>query len=144
MTAFVAIGAALASWRGGNDAVATASAALLPAFYFGCRWVPARGPREPWTAALFLLLLTMIVSDSAQYFVGRAFGRRKLAEVISPKKTLEGALGGFVFGTPLMVMARRVVAAGGPGALARCWASRLSRSASSAISSSRCSSGARG
>jgi phosphatidate cytidylyltransferase len=46
--------------------------------------------------AVLLLLLTIVVSDSAQYFTGRAFGRHKLSPVISPKKTLEGAVGGFV------------------------------------------------
>jgi phosphatidate cytidylyltransferase len=44
------------------------------------------------------LMLTVVVSDSAQYYSGRAFGRRPLAPVISPKKTIEGAIGGFVFG----------------------------------------------
>lgn len=106
MTAFVAIGAlSLAAWRGGNDAVATASAAMFPSLYFGLpigAMLAIRESRGP--AALFLLMLTVIVSDSAQYFVGRAFGRRKLAERISPKKTIEGAYGGFVFGTLLLVL----------------------------------------
>ena len=43
-------------------------------------------------------MLTVIVSDTAQYYTGRAFGRRPLAPAISPKKTIEGAVGGFVFG----------------------------------------------
>ena len=49
--------------------------------------------------ALFLLMLTIIVSDTAQYYTGRLTGRTPLAPSISPKKTLEGAIGGFVFGT---------------------------------------------
>lgn len=36
-------------------------------------------------------------ADSAAYFVGRALGKHKLAPVISPNKTVEGALGGVVF-----------------------------------------------
>ena len=43
-----------------------------------------------------LLAIIVIVSDSAQYFVGRLAGRRKLAPSISPAKTIEGALGGVV------------------------------------------------
>jgi len=54
------------------------------------------GPR-----GLFLLMLTVIVSDSMQYYSGRLFGRRPLAPMVSPKKTIEGAIGGFVFGTAL-------------------------------------------
>ncbi len=43
------------------------------------------------------VLLTMVLawgSDTAAYFVGRKFGRTKLAPRISPKKTLEGSAGG--------------------------------------------------
>jgi phosphatidate cytidylyltransferase len=46
-----------------------------------------------------------VISDSAQYYTGRAFGRRPLAPAISPKKTVEGAIGGVVFGTVFMVVA---------------------------------------
>jgi len=50
-----------------------------------------RGP-----AVLMTLFVLIVVSDSAQYFSGRALGRHKLAPVISPKKTVEGAIGGLV------------------------------------------------
>ena len=61
-----------------------------------------------WQATL-LLLATIVVSDSGQYYTGRAFGRRPLAPTISPKKTLEGAIGGVVLGTVFMVVAGRTV-----------------------------------
>lgn len=48
----------------------------------------------PWT--LVFLLAVIALSDSAQYFCGRAFGHRKLAPAISPAKTIEGAIGGVV------------------------------------------------
>jgi len=48
----------------------------------------------PWT--LLFLITVIALSDSAQYFCGRAFGRRKLAPAISPAKTIEGAVGGAV------------------------------------------------
>lgn len=51
---------------------------------------------------LLLLLGTVMVSDTAQYYGGRLFGRRPLAPVISPKKTVEGALCGFAAGTLLL------------------------------------------
>lgn len=52
---------------------------------------------------LMPLIFTVVVSDSAQYYTGRAFGRRPLSPAISPKKTIEGALGGLVFAVPAMV-----------------------------------------
>jgi phosphatidate cytidylyltransferase len=52
---------------------------------------------------LLLLLVVIVVSDSAQYYTGRAFGRRPLSPIISPKKTVEGAIGGVLFGTLAMV-----------------------------------------
>jgi phosphatidate cytidylyltransferase len=44
--------------------------------------------------ALTWLIVVIGASDSAQYYSGRAFGRRKLAPAVSPAKTVEGALGG--------------------------------------------------
>ena len=46
-----------------------------------------------------------MISDTAQYYTGRAFGRRLLAPAISPKKTVEGAIGGFTFGAAIMTVA---------------------------------------
>jgi phosphatidate cytidylyltransferase len=55
--------------------------------------------------ATLLLLGTIVVSDSGQYYTGRAFGRRPLAPAISPKKTVEGAVGGLVLGMMFMMFA---------------------------------------
>src|SRR5262249_20125883 len=54
--------------------------------------------------ALFLLLLTVMVSDTAQYYTGRALGRRLLAPAVSPKKTVEGAVGGFICGAIVLAV----------------------------------------
>jgi len=48
------------------------------------------------TAVLFLPVAVTWLGDTAAYFGGRAFGRRKLAPRTSPKKTWEGALLGFI------------------------------------------------
>ncbi|HEX7087245.1 MAG TPA: phosphatidate cytidylyltransferase [Vicinamibacterales bacterium] len=49
-----------------------------------------------------LLMLTVIASDTSQYYAGRMLGRSPLAPTISPKKTVEGAIGGFVGGMAAM------------------------------------------
>jgi phosphatidate cytidylyltransferase len=46
--------------------------------------------------ALTWLVGVIAISDSAQYYSGTLLGRRKLAPVISPKKTIEGAIGGLI------------------------------------------------
>ncbi len=45
---------------------------------------------------LLLALLTTFATDTGAYLVGRAIGRHPLAPAISPNKTWEGAIGGFV------------------------------------------------
>jgi phosphatidate cytidylyltransferase len=44
--------------------------------------------------AIILMVLLVVASDSGAYFVGRAIGRRKLLPLVSPNKTVEGAIGG--------------------------------------------------
>ncbi|MBP6716654.1 MAG: phosphatidate cytidylyltransferase [Acidobacteria bacterium] len=58
--------------------------------------------------ALMMMIGVIVVSDSAQYYTGRAFGRRKLAPVISPKKTVEGAIGGAIIATIAGVLFARL------------------------------------
>jgi len=100
LTALVALGSlTLTRWQGGNDALALAAVAIFPTLYLGLPIGAMVAIREArGREALFLLMLTVVVSDTAQYYTGRAFGRRPLAAGISPKKTIEGAVGGFVFG----------------------------------------------
>jgi len=47
--------------------------------------------------------LAVWVSDSAAYFVGRAIGKHKLCPAISPGKSVQGAIGGLLFGIPVAV-----------------------------------------
>ena len=45
---------------------------------------------------IFLLLTITWCGDTGAYFAGRFLGKRKLFPRVSPKKTIEGALGGYV------------------------------------------------
>ena len=48
---------------------------------------------------LILLLLAVIwLGDTGAYFTGRAIGRHKLIPVVSPGKTIEGSVGGLIWG----------------------------------------------
>jgi phosphatidate cytidylyltransferase len=49
---------------------------------------------RPESLVYFFMLIW--ASDTGAYFAGRAFGRRKLFERVSPKKTWEGFIGGAV------------------------------------------------
>jgi phosphatidate cytidylyltransferase len=55
-----------------------------------------------WDAAprglawMLTVILATWIGDSAAYLLGRAVGRRRLAPVLSPKKTIEGAVAGLV------------------------------------------------
>ena len=61
--------------------------------------------------AMFFILLILCFAwggDTCAYFAGRAFGKHKLCPVVSPKKTVEGAVGGvlgtMVFGVLITVI----------------------------------------
>ncbi len=52
---------------------------------------------------LLLVVLSTFAVDTAAYFVGRRFGKHQLAPRISPAKTREGAVGGFIAGVAVSV-----------------------------------------
>ena len=87
----------LRSDRVGTPILADTAAAVLAPVYIGVPLgalvgVHAIAGRE----AVLLLIATVAVSDTSQYYTGRAFGRTPLAPLRSPKKTREGAVGGFI------------------------------------------------
>lgn len=79
-----------------------AGAALIGAFYvpvlfsylYLIRSIPGTGIYLIW----FVFIISWF-SDTAAYYTGRAFGKTKLCPEVSPKKTVEGAVGGLLGST---------------------------------------------
>lgn len=45
---------------------------------------------------LVVIMLIVMTNDSAAYYSGRAFGKHKLYPLVSPNKSIEGAIGGLI------------------------------------------------
>ena len=77
-----------------QDALITVSGLLYPVFLLTYA-VTMRILPDPYRDSLLILALAATVAaDTFAYFVGVTLGRRKLCPAISPKKTIEGSLGG--------------------------------------------------
>ncbi|MGA8849214.1 MAG: phosphatidate cytidylyltransferase [Dehalococcoidia bacterium] len=71
---------------------------IVGALYVGWMlsyWLNLRGLADGrnW---VYLAMLTTFANDTSAFFIGRARGKHKLAPMISPAKTWEGAIGGLV------------------------------------------------
>jgi phosphatidate cytidylyltransferase len=69
---------------------------LLPAL--ALLWIRDRSGGDGLALLMWVFLVTW-ATDIGAYFVGRAYGRRKLAPSISPGKTVEGLWGGVAVAT---------------------------------------------
>lgn len=104
--AFGLIALPLASLRRGGDwgpALAEIGATFFIASFVGVLFGYLIGLRtiddlpkgeETGSDLVFLLFFVVWGSDTAAYYVGTRLGRRPLAPLVSPKKTVEGAVGG--------------------------------------------------
>jgi len=68
---------------------------LLSSYIVSLRVLEFEG-RDVGIAWVFLVLTITWMGDTGAYFAGRFLGKHKLFERVSPKKTMEGAIGGYV------------------------------------------------
>ena len=54
------------------------------------------------------IFLIILMNDSFAYLIGKQFGKNKLYPSVSPKKTVEGAIGGLVFGLLAAVLIAQI------------------------------------
>lgn len=75
------------------------SCVILLSFY-SFVYLKYRLPRAEYSAeAIYFIVLILCYAwggDTFAYFAGRFFGKHKLAPIVSPKKTVEGAIGGIL------------------------------------------------
>ncbi|MDY3115580.1 MAG: phosphatidate cytidylyltransferase [Sutterella sp.] len=73
---------------------------FVPAAYLSMLWLYQAGD---WVLVLSVFLIVW-GADISAYFCGRAWGRHAMAPAISPKKTLEGALGAYLIVTLFFIL----------------------------------------
>ena len=102
LLALIVLAITLAIWLRPTppEMVDTAASTLFPVLFVGlalAHLIRLRAvPGEDGQDLLLLLFLCVIMGDTAAYYVGSTIGRHKMAPLISPKKTWEGALGGLI------------------------------------------------
>ncbi len=91
---------AVTTFSRGKVNIEQSSTALLVSLYIIAAFSAMVYLRDFHDAGKYLYLLAFIgawVPDTFAYFTGRLFGKHKLIPDVSPKKTVEGAIGGAVF-----------------------------------------------
>lgn len=95
----VAAAAAVGRGRPDEDALRLVAVTLFPLIYLAIPLgIAASLDADRGPLSLLVPFLVVVVSDSARSYGGRTLGRHTLAPVISPKKTVEGAITGLVAG----------------------------------------------
>ena len=57
---------------------------------------------------IFFFLLVVWFGDTGAYYIGRRWGKHKLAPTISPRKTIEGSLGGLLGNTLAAALSKKI------------------------------------
>ncbi|MEG8946228.1 phosphatidate cytidylyltransferase [Rosettibacter firmus] len=103
-------------FRKKESPIANLGATLIGVFYIGFFSASIEKIREFYRETLFnydqggYLIISILASiwicDTAAYFIGSAFGKHKMFPRISPNKSWEGALAGFIFSILTMIVAK--------------------------------------
>ncbi|HET8674914.1 MAG TPA: phosphatidate cytidylyltransferase [Blastocatellia bacterium] len=103
--AIISFAAALARPEDMSRSLASVSAtvfgviytALLAAYLVGVRMTPDTEATPKVAAKLLTMFFAIVMmTDTGAYYTGRTLGRHKLAPRVSPGKTIEGSIGGFI------------------------------------------------
>lgn len=116
---YVVLISGLELFRNSGSALKNIGGSLLGIFYIGLFASAVLGIREfyPPVGDLYLrggyliisILAAIWICDSAAYFGGLKFGKHKLFERVSPKKSWEGAIFGFIFSIIAMIAAKIII-----------------------------------
>lgn len=91
-------------FKGRQPYIANVATTVLGMIY--CGWLPLHliflrnlnnAQYQSGLGFVVLMLISVILTDTGCYYIGRHFGKHKLAPIISPNKTIEGSLGGCFF-----------------------------------------------
>ena len=73
------------------------AACYMTSVYIICGFLSVQLLRDIVPISYLLVFIGAWVTDTFAYFTGVFFGKHKLCEAVSPKKTIEGSIGGTVF-----------------------------------------------
>ena len=105
-------------FRNKGSAIHNIGSTLLGIFYIGLFSSSILGIREFYSNSLHYnnggliiisIFITLWATDSAAYFLGSAFGKHKLFPRVSPNKSWEGAIAGFIFAIVTMVVLNTIL-----------------------------------
>jgi phosphatidate cytidylyltransferase len=106
-------------FRNKESAISNLGITLLGVFYIGFFSASLVDLREFYNDSAFTysqggyliisILISIWICDSAAYFIGTAFGKHKLMPRISPNKSWEGAIAGFIFSVITLIAAKELL-----------------------------------
>ena len=106
-------------FRNKGSAILNSGSTLLGLFYLGLFTSTLVLIRENYADSeiiyneggylIISIMASIWICDSAAFFIGSAFGKHKLFPRVSPNKSWEGAVAGFVFAVIAMIAAKAIV-----------------------------------